>query len=432
MKERLVTLGLALGALALFYALFLPKPVNEQAQPARPLSTEVRDEGYQALWRWLQAQGIRVISLRERYDRLGGTGAAATGNLLITTMPQQTMPRRDELQRLGDWIERGNTLLVQAALDDTPRWAVGNSGEFLRVLTSMTGLEFRPITARPQDEDDEDEATPRPTLREAIQQIAAARRGSIVPSLDHPLLAGVREVATESAMPASRWRARAIDPAALLELVERTDRAAGSEVAEPAMWLRRRGAGQVIVLAFASPFSNALIGEQDNARLFANIAAWSLAPDGAVLFDDSHQGLASYYDASAFFGDSRLHHTLLWILALWLVYVLGWQRLRPRAVGWNPMDVTTFIKVTGGFIAGRVPVGRAALRLCENFFNRIRRRLSLPQDGAPVWDWLAAQAAVPAGDLQRLQRLHASASAGNKVDLIELQNCLVRITGSLS
>jgi hypothetical protein len=217
----------------------------------------------------------------------------------------------------------------------------------------------------------------------------------------------------------------------VLEIGERSDRAEGSATAEPAVWLKRNGQGQIIVVAFASPFSNALIGEQDNARLLANIVAWSRAGRGAVLFDDAHQGLVSYYDAKAFFADSRLHRTLLWICALWLVFVLGWQRLRPHSDSWNPVDVTTFIKVTGGFIAGRVGVNRTGQRLCENFFNRIRQRLALPQNGLPLWDWLDAQASIPARELAQLRRLHALAQTRQRINLIQLQNCLTTIMGIL-
>ena len=42
-----------------------------------------------------------------------------------------------------------------------------------------------------------------------------------------------------------------------------------------------------------------------------------------MIIDDAHQGLVSFYDPDKFFGDSRLHRTLLWLLGLWLVFVLG-------------------------------------------------------------------------------------------------------------
>ncbi len=430
MKERFVTLGLALGAFALFYALFVPKPANEALQPALPVSTELREDGYQGLWRWLGAQEIRTLSYRDRYDRLKALDIAGSGNLMIATLPQREPARRDELDALDKWLDSGNTLLLVAALNDTPAWARAAGDGFLVTLNRLAGLGFTVIDQKPANSKKEDERVGDQTVRRAVQAILQAQRGSIIARGAHPLLAGVRSVATESTYPASRWLAHASKGALLLELADRSDHAPGRAAPEPALWLRRHGQGQVIVLAFASPFTNGVIGRDDNARLFANIVAWSVANGGAVLFDDAHQGVVNYYDGKAFFSDARLHRTLLWICALWLMFVLGWQRLRPRET-WNPVDITTFIKVTGGFLAGRVAVNATGRRLFENFFNRIRQRLALPQDGLPVWDWLAAQATVPAGDLARLRQLHARAQGRQRVDLVLLQNCLTTITGKL-
>jgi hypothetical protein len=430
-KERLVTLGLALGAFALFYALFVPKPNVAAEAIAWPTSIETRAAGYQALWRWLQSRGIPVVSLRDRYGRLAQQGAPDSGNILITTLPQQLPFRPDEAESLDQWLERGNTLLVMAAMDDTPAWALRSPGDVRGALQRMTGLSFDVVRNATPPADTASNTSRAEALRQAVQQLIAPQRSSIVAKGAHPLFSQVRSLATQSEYPASRWSAHSTDGSAVLEIGERSDRAEGSATAEPAVWLKRNGQGQIIVVAFASPFSNALIGEQDNARLLANIVAWSRAGRGAVLFDDAHQGLVSYYDAKAFFADSRLHRTLLWICALWLVFVLGWQRLRPHSDSWNPVDVTTFIKVTGGFIAGRVGVNRTGQRLCENFFNRIRQRLALPQNGLPLWDWLDAQASIPARELAQLRRLHALAQTRQRINLIQLQNCLTTIMGIL-
>jgi len=428
LKERIVTLGLALAAFALFYALLVPKPEVAATSPAAPLSTEGRDDGYQGLWRWLHGQGIPLASFRDHYDGLAMLPGPDTGNLMIAVVPQKAQARRDELGWLDAWIGRGNTLLVLAALDDTPAWELRTGDDFLPVLTRMTDMSFSMLPASTAQSG---KSTAGHALQRAIDSLADTGGGSIVPQGSHPLLAGVRSIATHSTYPSSRWTARAADGSEALVLGGRGDRPEGSTATEPAFWLRRHGQGQVIVMAFASPFSNAMLGQQDNARLFANILAWSRAPDGVVLFDDAHQGLVSYYDAHAFFADPRLHHTLLWICLLWLLFVLGWQRLRPPADPWNPPDVTTFIKVTGGFLAGRVGRNQAGQRLLANFFNRIRRRLAMPQNGQPVWEWLAAQATLPAAELEQLRALHARAQGRQPVDLVRLQNCLTKVTGSL-
>lgn len=426
MKERLVTLILALGAFVLFYALFVPKPAADADSIALPVSTEGRDAGYQAVWRWLQSQGIQVVSYRDRYGSLDRQPLPATGNLMISTLPHKVPARDEEARKLDAWLQRGNTLLVMAALNDTPPWAVGAPPGFLNTLARLTGLHFRPLPEKASDE-----TSAARSIRQAVQQFIEPQRGTVIPRGSHALLDGVRSVAAQSEYPASRWTASSTGALAL-ELGERADAADDSDVAEPAIWLLRRGQGQVVVVAFASPISNALIGERDNARLLANIVAWSLAGEGAVLFDDAHQGLVSYYDAKAFFADPRLHRTLMWLGLLWLMFVLGWQRLRPHGDDWQPADVTRFIQVTGDFLAGRIAPDRAGQRLFANFFNTIRQRLALPQDGQPVWEWLAAHASVPEADLQQLRRLHARTHAGQRIDLVDLQNCLTKTAGKLT
>jgi enterochelin esterase-like enzyme len=71
-KERVVTLGAALGALALFAAVFLQSGgVTERARDApRPATDERRADGYHAAFAWLQSEGVRVVSLRERLTTL--------------------------------------------------------------------------------------------------------------------------------------------------------------------------------------------------------------------------------------------------------------------------------------------------------------------------------------------------------------------------
>ncbi len=427
MKERLVTLLLALGALALFIALFVQRPQDPAEATALPVSTEGRDAGYQALWRWLESQRIPLLSFRERYGALQRESLAPTGNLLVTTLPHAAPARDDEAQQLAAWLQRGNTLLAMAALNDTPPWAAAATPDFLITLERLTDLRFVPLREARQDGGDEDAAS----IREALQRLIEPRRAAMIPRGSHALMRDVQTIATRSEYPASRWVLRDRPPVAL----ELADHAAADDslaVARPAIWLLPHGRGQIIVVAFASPFSNALIGTDDNAQLFANIVARARGAGGTVIFDDSHQGLVSYYDAGAFFGDARLHRTLLWLGLLWLLFVLGWQRLRPQPEGWRPADVTGFIRVTGEFLAERIAPAHVAQRLLANFFNSIRERLSLPQDGQPVWGWLAEQASIPDADLQALRRLHARAQAGQRIDLIALQNCLTSITGKLT
>jgi hypothetical protein len=402
-----------------------------------------------------------VVSLRERYDRLNKHTTTTTGNVLLATLPQQLPTRIDEMESLDAWIERGNTLVVMAALDDTPQWALGADETFESALQRMTRLKFSSgaekaasSSAAGTDDSDSDamddadgaeseaassdsdetnsasDDTPTDKLngatniQQALDKLLKPERSTIEPHGAHPLMSDVHAVTALSEFPASRWRAKSMDSHAVLVIGTRTDDDADEPNTQAVLWLKSQGAGQIIVCAFATPFNNQMLGETDNARLFANILGWSRSATGAVLFDDVHQGLVSYYDANAFFADPRLHRTLLWILLLWLLFVLGWQRFRPQSDEWQPVDVTTFIKVTGSFFAGSLTVASIGQRLFENFFNRIRRQLALSEDGQPVWDWLGAQASIAHHELRDLQHLYADAQAGKRVDLMQLQNRL--------
>jgi Domain of unknown function (DUF4350) len=419
LNERFVTLVLALGALALFYLLFVPKPVPAEQSQALPTSRESGPDGYQAAWRWLQSEGIPVRALHERYDRLNSRAAPfrATGNVLLTTLPHKLPPRSDEATQLDAWVERGNTLVVMAALDDTPLWTLGDS-TLEKAAGRLTRLKFSVIDAKPSPQE-------RRAPRMDWGALAQPKDSVIVPRGAHPLLEGVHSVRVVSELPASRWRASPMDRATVLQIGE----IAGN--GDPAIWLRRQGEGAVMTFAVASIFSNRLIGQGDNAKLLSNVIAWSLRSGGAVIFDDAHQGDVSYYDAKAFFRDPRLHRSLGWIVLLWFVFVLGVQRLRARPRDWNPIDVTAFVAMSGEFFASALTPAAAGSRLFENFFNSIRRRLNLGQDGRPLWDWLSVQAAVSGGELSELRRLHDRVQAGRSVDLIRLQNLLSQLQGNL-
>jgi hypothetical protein len=414
-KQRLLTLALGLGALLLFYQLFLPKPPPEFARPSEPLSTDSGPDGELAMWRWLNSQGIPVSSLRLRYDQLASAVNGATGNVLLTVMPHQLPLRNDEWSPLTKWIASGNTLLVLAALDDTPRWSLGRGPGFILELQRLTRVAFSVTPENPARNDAGD-------LRQMLKSpdIRLEPRGA------HALLADVRSVHASSDLAASRWQGTPQGHDMPFELMQRADDDA------PAMWLAHHGAGQMIVLMVASAFSNREIDQADNARLLANVIAWSRAPQGRVIFDDAHQGSTDYYDARAFFADPRLHRTLWWLVALWLAFVLGPLPLRSAFSSWRPVDETLLIEASGRFYSNAVTRVDAARRLLENFFNRLRRRLNLPENGAPLWEWIDSQAAVSSEQRALLQSLFAKVYAQERVDLAKLQNLLTDIQGRLA
>lgn len=430
MKDRLVTFALAIGALALFYALFGPKQA-QAPKVTRPVTTEPGPNGYLALLQWFEAAGTRPLSLRERFGALASLkDVPDRGNLLISTAPQRYPLRDSEAQPLRDWVAAGNTLLVVAGLSDTPEWSMGEGadGDFFKHMEAMTGLQFTQAriakaaeeNVEPDSEAAGDEAQidDSPDTTSPVQRLVPAQTFEMVPTGDHPLLEGVKVVTALSEFPTEQWRATSSMTDLLLELAH------DPETDEPMLWLMRYGSGQIIVSAYGSPFTNKLLGEKDNARLLANIATWSLSAQGRVIIDDAHQGLVAFYDPEAFYGDKRLHASLWWLLGLWFVFVLGSQRLRATDTRWNPVDVTSFVRASGGFLARVLKPATAAQQLFANFFNDIRRQTGQPVNGAPVWEWMTAHTGVADRDIEKLRDLHSRALAGRRLDLPKLQNLL--------
>jgi hypothetical protein len=423
-KERLITLGLAVAALFLCYALFLPKPPPENLAQTRPLSTESGAAGYQGAWRWLKAAHIPVIALRDRFDHLLTNPAQrATGNVLISTLPHKLPVRAEEASRLDAWIERGNTVVLAAALDDTPAWALESSGRLVRDVGRLARLKLETTESKAADENS---GSAPQTLESALNAaLSPSRLVAIEPRGAHPLMNGVHGLQLTSDLPASRWAATPMDSSGVLQIAQAAD--GGNAV----IWIRRQGNGQVILLGVAGLFSNRDLGSADNARLLANVVGWSLEPGGAVIFDDAHQGAVDYYDAKAFYKDPRLHRTLWWLIFLWFVFVLGIQRFRGHPAGIRAADVTALIGRSGDFFAAAVTPSTAGARLLANFFNSIHRRVGTREDGSPVWDWLLSQAAVSRSEISELQQLQARIQSGRRFNLPRLQNLLSQLQGKI-
>lgn len=434
MRDRLLTLALAIGAFVAFYVVMAPKPSAPQEQATRPISTEGGPNGYLGLVRWLESERVPVLSLRDRFTKLSDVPGlqSQTGNLLITAAPHLYPVRDSEILPLHRWLQRGNTLLIVAGLSDTPDWSMepGGDSQFLEHMQSMTRMSFE--QRRPDDEkgdededaDEEDDPTPAEIVAAQIK-LAEPLHFEMRPAGAHPLLEGVNKVSALSEYPTAKWQGWAKNAGAL-------ELAHDPETGVPVLWLLSDGYGQIIVSAYGSILGNKLLGEDDNARLVANIVRWSLQGTGKVIIDDAHQGLVAFYDPEAFFGDSRLHATLWWLLGLWLLFVLGSQRLRPAQSSWNPVDITGFVRATGGFMARVMRPATVGQQMIANFFNDARKRTGLPADGAPLWDWLSAQTVVSEQDVERLRALYAKVQQGQRVNLSQLHNLLIRLRAALN
>jgi hypothetical protein len=436
-KDRWITLLLALGALAAFYFYFVGPKESEAENHSRPLATEMRANGYFAIRRWLETEGIPVTELRQRYDWLArARGLPRHGNLLITTIPHKRVMRLAEEKALKKWLRSGNTLLVVAGIFDTPEWGVPDFSSPTE-LYQLTGLSLdthddaeteggeagagktAPAAGAPQDS----QAGPAANVFVPLEK---PKRGILKPIGDHPYTRGVLAVHAISEYEAGKFDLSSSEHEPALSLM------ADSESGLGAFWVTWIGGGTVIVSGYGSIFTNKMLAQANNADLVANIVAAQLGRRGHVIFDDMHQGATSVYDADAFFGDPRLHASFWWIIALWFVWVLGSTRLPPPAARPPPVRERGFIDATGNFFARVIGKRGAARRLFANFFNDCRRALGEPPDGRPRWAWIRGFGAITREDIDRLEALYARVEEGKRVNLVDLHNRLQHIRKQLA
>jgi hypothetical protein len=422
MKDRWLTLLLAVAAFAAFFRFFVGsvKPVGEEF--SRPLSTESRANGYLAMHEWLAAEGVPVVELRHRYGWLADApGLPERGNILVTTIPSKRVVRKSELAALQDWLWRGNSLVVAAGIFDTPEWGIPDSGT-QQTLFELTQLRFRDA----QDEAAEAVEGEAPPPQFPFARLAEPQRGAMHPVGDHPLTQGVGTVVAESEYPAGVFEVYSSREEPVLVLM--ADDASGAG----ALWLTWYGEGTILVSAYGSVFTNKLIAQSDNARLLANAVGHLAGPGGAVVFDDLHQGAASLYDEQAFFGDPRLHASFWWIIGLWLLWVLGSTRLPTPAARPEPVRERAFLVAGGNLFARAVSRRQVAERLFVNFFNDQRRAIGEPVNGQPLWSWLRGFGAVPRAEIDRLEQMHEALAEGKRLDLVELHNRLNQLRKQLA
>jgi hypothetical protein len=405
-KDRLATAAGALLALAAVYALLFQK--SPQAPVSLPTSVEAGRNGYLAIDRWLTGAGVDVRSQQRRYDALvSDASLPARGNVLIATLPEAIPARVDEIRALSSWVRDGNTLLIMAALDDTPEWAAGGDGQrFMRNLTLMTGLSFVPVSSEVGSS-----SAPAPIEADSVLELT--------PVEAHPLMDSVRTLRGYSDGRSSVWNAAAPANGSSLLLRLAVEAASGIDAA----WEVAAGRGRVIIVASGSLLTNHRVAVGDARAFLANVLRYHLAPGGAVIFDDMHQGLSSLYDPAAFFGDSRLHATLWFLLAGWLIYLLGSSNrwAPPRPVGDQPQQ-SDFVEAVGGFMARRLDRCAAGKLLFSEWFNELRKRRGLEENGEPLWDELDAAPMLGAHTREALESGYESLVNGRPVDLVRLHN----------
>jgi hypothetical protein len=437
MRERGLALLLALGALAAFYGLWLrPAPsLDPEADTARPTSAERRGNGYAALFEWLERAGVQTRSWRERYTALAEAGIPPRGNLMVLTLPAVEMFRNDEFAALDQWVRRGNTLLINAALLDQPAWAVGRESGVVTEVESLTAIEFEtrefrearlddtPLSQRVRDADardarkDEEEKEENPGSS-PLESYEVPEKIVLDATGPHVLLDDVRKLALETDYEPEEWSLRMPYDNFVLTLARGAN-------GEGALFEQRLGAGRILLAAGGTLFSNRALGNDDNARLFANIVSVTVARDGVVLFDDLRQGLSASYDPARFYRDSRLYTTIFILSGLWLVWVLGGTRLRAPLVDALDPSEAELVRRAGGLIARTVPPWHAAMALFDHFFARVARAArSTDAERGELWQWLERHAAILPQELDQLKGWYADAHAQRKFPLVPLQNLL--------
>jgi hypothetical protein len=430
-KERLITLLCALGALALFSVMFLKREgtLGDRLEVPSPITSERRGGGYHAAMTWLENEGIRSVSLRERYDTLAKRhDLTPRGNLLIVTLPARASFKTAEFLPLDRWIRAGNTLLVMAALSDNPDWNAQFGSYAWSETTLLTGLEFETVKSR--DKRLARRARPGPVVEDEAEnekEEASSRlfgepqRTVIVPNRSHAYFDGVTSVIALSDYPRRVWAVKVPYQGFVLSLAHEQDNREG------ALWTRPLGSGRIIVSGFGSLFTNRAIGLGDNAKLLANIVAVNVGERGTVLFDDAHQGIGASYDPDKFYQDRRLYTTIGVLAALWFVWVLGATRLRlPSLRDAQPREAE-LIRAAGGFLSRALPAHAGARQLIENFFRRVTRRAGIPGDGPVPWELLERNTRIASADLEQLRRWYEDAYSRRRVPLRPLHNLILRL-----
>jgi hypothetical protein len=363
--------------------------------------------------------------------------------------------RNDEVRALDQWVRRGNTLMIMAALVDQPAWGARRASGVVAEVESLTGLEFESPRARAQRLDTTplaqrvQEADAREARREAGEEVEEpdtagdeAELGAADDEFDadgpvsldepepipltttgpHVLLGDVMHLELETDYSPGRWSLRIPYDSFVLTLARTAE-------GEGALFEQRLGVGSLLLSAGGSMFTNRALGRADNAQLIANIVGSRVATNGVVLFDDLRQGLSASYDPARFYRDPRLYQTAFILLALWLVWVVGSTPLRAPAYAPHDPSEAELVRRAGGLVARTVATHHIARRLFDQFFAGVTRAVrgatgSLSTERGELWQWLERHAAILPQELDQLKTWYADAHAERKVPLVPLQNLL--------
>lgn len=447
MNDRMVTLLGALAALVLLIGLLFQP--SGQPRFGKPNTEQRGPQGYYALFQWLERSQVPVSSLRERMTELDQF--AGSGNILMLTLPVDTALRGRELERLQDWVAQGNTLLLLAALNDTPGWTSEvDTSKLFDDLEDLTQLRFTLLEG--------DEARDGITLDE-LEQLFSKQDIALNPSAAktgsggvHPLLRRVDTLLGVSDSRSSKWQIvqpcnpcdqeEGADELAQDELLDSLSEAVEEVQPQPpqlvlslavesgtqadALWELPQGQGRVVLSAVSGLFSNRSLGTGGNAQLLNNLVAWHLGPEGQFIVDDLHQGLSVLYDPVAFYKDPRVGYSLLFVLSFWLLYLVGSSnRLAPVVPVDSSPQQQQYIAAVGGFMSRKLAPADTALLMFERWFSELDGVLGNAGNTAEkAWERLLALPTVDPMLAVSLQQLHEEARQGLPVNLKDVHNQL--------
>jgi len=158
-----------------------------------------------------------------------------------------------------------------------------------------------------------------------------------------------------------------------------------------------------------------------------------VAADGAVVFDDEHQGLSDSYDPVRFYRDPRLYGTLAVIAAVWLSWVLGATRLHTPLVRTVAPREAELVRTTGLYLARVLRPAAAARRLLEQFLQRVSTAAGAGAgDPAWLWEWLENHPRLRRAEVQQLRAWYAAACSDRSVPLTRLHNLIVHTERQLA
>ncbi len=393
-----------------------------------------------ALKTWVDENQIPTLSLRKRFDDfVADASTSAIGNLLITSLPHEVKRDAQELEELTRWIDEGNFVLVMVSHDDQPDWVFASQRFFYELEeVGMDIAEYEPdseyidesaVTTENDDKKENklDIAQTIHDMRELTKEREAITFTAKVP---HPLLQNVKRVESthHDRWPRENTILEGIEESrfALPLLQEENEK-------ENVFWEVRQGAGGAWISSYPDLFGNVTLGKADNARLFANIVNASLGPSGTVIFEDFRFGLSELYNPDAFFSDRRLHNTLFFLGALWIIYALGrTNRLAPVLERERKTQAADFVGAMAGLHARRTDRRSIKQGLLKQFFNHVRQRYNLPRNGEPVWDLLQQNASIAKDDLARLRELAEQTGRFNQRELQKLSSRIQQMQSKLS